>query len=129
MKLRRIIAALIVPVAVMAAAKGPYLSFADGHTSVDMGVIYVDSVGTREVKIVNTGDSALVLTSVFSDCRCSWADYPKTAIQPGDTAAIKVYYSAYRMRPGGFVKTLRIRSNAENRLVRLLLRGDIDKKI
>ena len=120
------VALLVVPAAVMA-AKGPHLSFADGHTSVDMGVVYVDSVASREVKIVNTGDSALVLFSIFSDCRCSWAEYPKTPIEPGDTATVKVFYSAFRMNPGGFVKGLRIRSNADKPLERLLLRGDVDR--
>lgn len=128
MKMRTLIFVLTLAAATMAAAKAPKLVFADGHTSVDMGVVYKDSVVTRDVRIVNAGDSDLVLYTIFSGCRCAWAKFPRTPIAPGDTAVLEVGFDAKDRIPGGFVRQLKIRSNDPRSPETLLLRGDIGRK-
>lgn len=126
-KIRSLLLVVAGSVAIIAAAagSGPHISFVDGHSAVNMGAMEKDTIATRDLKIVNTGDSALVISTIFSDCHCSKATFPREAIAPGDTAVIKVSFSSHRRLEGGFVKSMRIRSNADNSPTRFLIQGDI----
>lgn len=98
----------------VAAASGPRLSFVDDRNEVSIGTMPRDTTATGEMRIVNTGDSALVINTVFSGCRCARAKYPREAIAPGDTAVIRVTFDSHRYYPGAFVRSLSIRSNDKN---------------
>ena len=128
MKMRTLIFVLALAAATMAVAKAPGLVVAGGQRWVGVGGVYKDGVATRDVKIVNAGDSDLVLYTIFSGCRCAWAKFPRTPIAPGDTAVLEVGFDATNRIPGGFVRQLKIRSNDPRSPATLLLRGDIERK-
>ncbi len=123
----RAVIAVVALAAAMAAAAGPRLSFVGDRNSVEMGVMLRDTFCTRPLRIVNTGDSALVITSVFSDCRCSYAKFPREAIAPGDTAVIEVFFNSARRHPGAFVKSMRIRSNDKCSPHSFVITGTVDR--
>lgn len=122
--------ALIAAVATFAtvAIAGAHITFVNDTSTVQMGAMEPDTVATQPVQIVNTGDSDLVITSIFSSCRCSRADYPRTAIAPGDTAVIDIWFSSHRRYPGAFIQSLQMRSNADNSPLKILLTGTITAK-
>lgn len=128
-KIRSLLAlgAVTVSALTVAAATGPRLSFAGDNNSVEMGVMLRDTTCTRDLRIVNTGDSTLVIKSIFSSCRCSYADFPREGIAPGDTAVIKVTFNSSRRLPGAFVKSLRIRSNDANSPHSFIIKGTVDR--
>ena len=76
------------------------------------------------MRLVNTTDSAIVITEVRPTCGCTTAGYPHAPIAPGDTAAIKLVYNPYG-RPGDFAKSVIVRLNTSPRRTSLLLRGTV----
>ncbi len=75
----------------------------------------------------NTGDAPLILQQVFASCGCTVAEYPKTPIKPGEGGVITVNYDGSRQQPGRIQKTVTVRSNARNEIVRLKLTGSMTK--
>jgi len=100
-----------------------------GFKELDMGLFAKDEEKQQEVWIYNDGDGPLVVTSVRSDCGCTAADYPHDPIAPGDSAAMKVRFSARGRQPGTFRKMLRIRSNAGNRLEVMFVKGIVKRPL
>ena len=82
----------------------------------------------REVKcdmrLVNTGDEPLVITSVRPTCGCTAGDYPHGAIAPGDTAAITLTYTSIN-RPGDFEKEVFVYTNGEPRKSVVTIKGRV----
>ena len=68
----------------------------------DFGTIQeVDGKVSTTMRLVNTGDSALVITRVQSTCGCTATDYTRQLIVPGDTGMVTLTYSPVG-RPGEF---------------------------
>jgi hypothetical protein len=65
---------------------------------------------TCQIRFVNTGDSALVITNVRPTCGCTASEYPHDPIAVGDTASITLTYSAIG-RPGQFSKDVFVYTN------------------
>ena len=61
----------------------------------------------------NSGDEALVLTSVQPSCGCTSPFWSKDTVLPGQKGEINVQYNSTR-RLGVFKKSIRIQSNAAN---------------
>lgn len=76
------------------------------------------------MRLVNNGDSVLVITRVQSTCGCTATDYPRTGIQPGDTAGVTLTYNPAN-RPGAFEKDVYVYSNGTPRRSRLSIRGKV----
>lgn len=95
--------------------------------TIDLGLIDSDSIHSGSITLRNTGSAPLALTSVTTDCSCTAAGYPKTPIAPGDSAVITVKFDGRDYPPGEFVKMVRIRSNATNKLVKVFVRGRIKR--
>lgn len=67
---------------------------------------WVDESGGKvgyNFRFVNSGKEPLTITQVKSTCGCTAPDFPKTAIEPGDTAGILVVFDPEN-RPGSFRK-------------------------
>lgn len=75
----------------------------------------------------NTGDAPLILTNVRAGCGCTTPEWNRQPIAPGASGSIKVSYDP-RNRPGSFVKSVTVNSNASNSVVSLTIRGNVTRK-
>ncbi|MCF0198715.1 MAG: DUF1573 domain-containing protein [Bacteroidaceae bacterium] len=79
-------------------------------------------------QFTNTGDKPLVINQAFASCGCTVPNYPKAPIKPGERGAIDVTYNGSGKFPGKFAKTITVRSNARNEIVRLTISGVMTEK-
>lgn len=75
----------------------------------------------------NTGNAPLILTNVRAGCGCTTPQWSREPIVPNGTGVIKVSYNPLR-RPGAFIKSVTVNSNAENAVVSLTIRGMVERK-
>jgi archaellum component FlaG (FlaF/FlaG flagellin family) len=79
----------------------------------DFGTIEHAGNGTYEFRFKNTGKEPLIITDAKPSCGCTVPVYPKNIpIKPGESQVIKVTYDT--KRPGGFTKTITIKSNSKS---------------
>ena len=74
----------------------------------------------------NTGTAPLIIQQAFASCGCTIPTYTKEPIKPGEKGNIDVTYDGTDKFPGHFQKTITIRSNAVNEVVRLTIEGDME---
>ena len=74
----------------------------------------------------NTGTAPLVIHQAFASCGCTVPTYTKEPIKPGESGVIDVTYNGTDKFPGRFQKTVTIRSNAINEVVRLVISGTME---
>lgn len=72
----------------------------------------------------NTGNAPLVLTNVRTGCGCAVPEWSKKPVAPGANGVIRVYFDP-RNRPGNFVKSIAVNSNAINNVATLTIRGKV----
>lgn len=87
-----------------------------------------DPVVTTTFKFKNTGDTPLIIHQAIASCGCTAPQYTQEPIKPGGKGEIKVTYNGAGRFPGKFRKTITIHSNAENDLVRLYIKGNMNPK-
>ncbi|MDE6379137.1 MAG: DUF1573 domain-containing protein [Muribaculaceae bacterium] len=90
---------------------------------IDLGRVPRDSVAEATMGFVNTGEAPLQIMTVFSDCGCTSPEYSTDEVGPGEKGEIRVRFNSKNRREGVFRKTLRIRSNADNPRVTLVVKG------
>lgn len=73
----------------------------------------------------NTGDQPLVIQQAFASCGCTVANPPKDPIAPGAKSQITVTFNGKNRFPGDFKKSITVRSNAANSMVRLYIVGRV----
>ncbi|WP_300729659.1 DUF1573 domain-containing protein [uncultured Bacteroides sp.] len=83
---------------------------------------------TCEFKFTNTGNGPLVIHQAIASCGCTVPSYPKEPIKPGESGVIKVTYNGEGKFPGHFRKSITIRTNAKEEVVRLYVEGDMTPK-
>lgn len=96
-------------------------------TSHDYGEFKQEEVQTCVFKFKNTGDQPLVIHQAFASCGCTVPSYSREPIAPGKSGEIKVEYNGKNKVPGHFKKSVSVRSNASNALVRLYIEGEMTK--
>ena len=74
----------------------------------------------------NTGTAPLIIHQAFASCGCTVPTYTKEPIKPGEKGVIDVTYDGTDKFPGHFQKTITIRSNAVNEVVRLTIEGNME---
>lgn len=82
---------------------------------------------THEFVFKNTGASPLILTNVRAGCGCTTPEWNRQPIAPGEKGSIKVSFDP-RNRPGSFVKSVTVNSNAQNAVLSLTVRGNVTRK-
>lgn len=87
-----------------------------------------DPVVTTTFKFKNAGDTPLIIHQAIASCGCTVPEYTKEPIKPGDKGEIKVTYNGAGRYPGKFRKTITIHSNADNNVVRLYIKGEMNPK-
>ncbi len=80
-----------------------------------------------DFRFKNTGKAPLILTNVRAGCGCTVPMWSNTPILPGGEGSIRVTFDP-RQRPGAFIKSITVNSNAENPVVSLTIRGKVSLK-
>ena len=98
------------------------------ETSFNFGEIF-DSDGKvfHLFHFKNTGATPLILTNVRTGCGCTTPEWNRQPIAPGATGFIKIFFDP-KDRPGAFVKSIAVNSNASNSVVTLTVRGKVTHK-
>ena len=95
-------------------------------TSHDFGTFSESSPNVTCVfKFTNTGDKLLVIHQAIASCGCTVPQYPKEPIKPGEGGEIIVTYDGAGKFPGHFKKSITLRTNAKQEIVRLYVEGDM----
>lgn len=76
-------------------------------------------------KFTNVGNAPLVINQAFASCGCTVPTFTKTPIKPGETGSVDVTYNGTGKFPGRFAKTITVRSNAKNEIIRLTIEGNM----
>lgn len=95
-------------------------------TSHDFGTFSESSPKVTCVfKFTNTGDKLLVIHQAIASCGCTVPQYPKEPIKPGEGGEIIVTYDGAGKFPGHFKKSITLRTNAKQEIIRLYVEGDM----
>lgn len=97
-------------------------------TTHNYGKFTEDQPQTCVFKFTNTGNEPLVIHQAFASCGCTVPTFTKESIAPGKSGEIKVVYNGKGKVAGHFKKTVSVRSNASNALVRIYIEGDMVEK-
>ena len=76
----------------------------------------------------NVGDAPLVIHQAVASCGCTVPQYPKEPIKAGESGEITVAYNGAGKFPGHFRKSITLRTNAKQEVVRLYIEGDMTPK-
>lgn len=98
------------------------------ETSHNFGTISEKAgLATFDFKFKNTGSVPLILSNVRAGCGCTTPEWNREPVAPGASGVIKVSYNPMG-RPGSFVKSVTVNSNAENGVLSLTIRGKVSPK-
>jgi hypothetical protein len=93
----------------------------------DFGTIEEGTIATYEFEFTNTGDQPIEISSVKASCGCTAPDWSKTAIFPNKKGKIKASFDS-NGRPGPFMKSLTVISNAQKSNIVLYIKGFVKGK-
>ena len=96
-------------------------------TTFDFGKIVKGEPVTHEFTFVNSGNDALIISSVQASCGCTVTDYSKDPIPAGNTGFVKATYNA--AKAGVFSKTVTINANTADAVVLLTIKGEVLEKV
>jgi hypothetical protein len=71
----------------------------------------------------NVGDTAFYFTKVRSSCGCLVAEWPREAIEPGESGEIKGIYDSRRIGP--ISKTISVELNDSEEMIILRIKGSV----
>lgn len=108
----------------MSAAAQAVITFKEVNHN--FGKFSEDKVQSVEFTFTNTGDQPLVIQQTIASCGCTVPSYSQEPIAPGKKGSIKVEYNGRGKFPGEFKKTISVRTNASNSLVRLFIEGNME---
>ncbi len=84
-----------------------------------------DATVTCSFEFTNTGTAPLVIHQAIASCGCTVPTYTKYPIKPGEKGQIDVTYNGVGKFPGRFKKTITVRTNAKQEMVRLVIEGNM----
>ncbi|MDR1203380.1 MAG: DUF1573 domain-containing protein [Tannerellaceae bacterium] len=94
----------------------------------DFGVIAeADGLASHTFIIKNTGTDPLIIIRVTASCGCTRPDWTKSPIEPGKTGEVTISYNP-KGRPGPFLKSVSVLSNAKNQRTLLYIKGSVTSK-
>ena len=95
-------------------------------TTFDFGKIIKGEPVTHEFSFTNSGNDALIISSVQASCGCTVTAYTKDPIPAGGSGYVKATYNAEKA--GVFSKTVTINANTEDAVVLLTIKGEVVEK-
>ncbi|MDH6306641.1 hypothetical protein M2459_003366 [Parabacteroides sp. PF5-5] len=107
-------------------------AFAQGSADIDTDspthdfgtIAEEDGLASHTFTVKNTGYAPLVITRVTASCGCMQPTWTKEPIEPGKTGEITIEYNP-RGRPGPFLKSASVYSNASGGRMSLYLQGTV----
>ncbi|MFO7656438.1 MAG: DUF1573 domain-containing protein [Bacteroidales bacterium] len=81
---------------------------------------------TTEFIFSNEGVLPLVLGRVTATCGCTLPEWTRQPVMPGKLGSINVKFDPVN-RPGPFIKSIKVNSNAENDVVILTIKGNVKR--
>ena len=75
-------------------------------------------------EFTNTGDKPLIIVDAVASCGCTRPEFSPKPIKPGKKGKVKVTYSPVG-RPGGFRKSVKIKTNGRERVTTLYITGTV----
>ena len=90
----------------------------------DYGTIAFNKPPSYQFSFTNVGDAPIILMDVPPSRRCSFADFSKTPVKPGDSGKIKVTYNAAVKGP--FTKSFIVKSNTKTPIKTLTIKGNVE---
>jgi hypothetical protein len=85
-----------------------------------------DPIVSCSFPFTNTGTAPLVIHQAFASCGCTIPVFTREPIKPGEKGVVDVTYNGTDKFPGHFQKTVTIRSNGINEVVRLTIEGNME---
>ena len=118
-----IIAVALYQVAAMAQSKATFK-----ETTYDFGTIKEAKGPVKHTfELKNTGDKPLIIVDAVASCGCTRPSYTAKPIKPGKKGKVEVTFSPIGRR-GTFRKTVKVRTNAVDRISTLVITGTIIPK-
>ena len=93
----------------------------------DFGDVTEGEVVEGKFTLINKGKVDLILTEVKPSCGCTTPEWPKEAIEPGESGEIKFLFNS-KGRKGKQNKSITIRSNAEKVTEVVRIKGNVIAK-
>lgn len=98
-------------------------------TTLDFGTFSENSPKVTGVfKFTNIGNAPLIIHQAVASCGCTIPEYTKEPIKPGETGELKITYNGAGKYPGHFKKSVTLRTNAKNEIIRLYVEGEMTAK-
>lgn len=118
-----IIAVALCQVAAMAQSKATFK-----ETTHDFGTIKESKGAVKHTfEVVNTGDKPLIIVDAVASCGCTRPSYTAKPIKPGKKGKVEVTFSPTGRR-GTFRKTVKVKTNAVEKISTLIITGTIIPK-
>jgi uncharacterized protein DUF1573 len=76
----------------------------------------------------NAGGTDLLITAVEASCGCTIPDWNREPVGPGEQEHMKIIFDASG-RIGAQLKSVTVRSNASNSLLRLTIKANVKKNV
>ncbi|MDX9748739.1 MAG: DUF1573 domain-containing protein [Paludibacter sp.] len=107
-------------------AQQPVLTF--DKTTHDFGKIKEENgLASVSFTFTNKGDAPLVINRVQAACGCTTPTWTREPILPGKKGTVTAAYNPQN-RPGSFIKTITVYSNAGSNATVLTIKGDVIPK-
>lgn len=90
----------------------------------DFGKIQEGAFATYEFEFINSGYKDLTIEYAKATCGCTIVNYTQDTIPPKQKGKIKVTFDSNN-RPGLFIKSITIKSNAKDAIKILYLKGEV----
>ena len=92
---------------------------------VDIGKIKVGSKSEIQFRFKNTGSKPLYIIEAKPGCGCTVTDYPKKAIEPGNSGEIKAIFDTKNKAAEAFHKNILVTANTQKKRYYLYFFGKI----
>lgn len=118
------------PVSAQKAGKGKQevkeASIKFDKTTHDFGTFSEDDPIVKcKFTFTNDGDAPLVIHQAIASCGCTVPTYTRMPVRPGEKGEMEVTYNGTGKFPGRFKKSITVRTNAREPMVRLYISGEM----
>ena len=90
----------------------------------DFGDLKKGAVVSHDFKIINKGESVLIIKNVLTTCGCTATSWPKKPLAAGDSSVIRVSFDS-KGKIGRQHKVITIQSNAQGRSNKIRISANI----
>lgn len=92
-------------------------------TSIELGAVKAGESQNLEFEFTNESNEAVTILEAKGSCGCTNVKFPKSAIEPGETASISATFSS--KKEGVFKKNIKIRTSASEEYTYLHFSGEV----